>query len=197
PGELSLSQQFQVSRNCIREVLKALSLAHIVEAHRGNGTFITEDAISNINSPLLGASVMGAKSLWELKDVRDLLEGHVAFLAARHASQEQVEQLKKSLEAVPGENITEGHAGFHRMLAEIANNKLLTRILSSVQEEMDQLRVKYGKLPKAVLDTYTAEHEEIYRMVRDHQPEKAREAMQRHIDAAWTDTLYEGLMDRQ
>lgn len=195
PGEVALASQFMVSRNCIREVLKALALSNIVEARPGNGTFIMKDALEKIDGPQLGTLVMGTTSLWELKDIRTLLEGHVAYLAALHATDEQINLLQQTLTALPNENITEGHASFHRMLVHIANNSLLARLLASVQREMDQLRARYNKLPTGVLATYTEEHEAIYKMVKEHHPEEAREAMVKHIEAAWTDTLYEGLME--
>ena len=190
-----MASQFMVSRNCIREVLKALALSNIVEARPGNGTFIMKDALEKIDGPQLGTLVMGTTSLWELKDIRTLLEGHVAYLAALHATDEQINLLQQTLTALPNENITEGHASFHRMLVHIANNSLLARLLASVQREMDQLRARYNKLPTGVLATYTEEHEAIYKMVKEHHPEEAREAMVKHIEAAWTDTLYEGLME--
>ena len=196
PGELAMAQQFEVSRNCIREVRKALALANIVEAHPGSGTFVTSSALQNLEGPRLASSLFGSASLWELKDIRKLLEGHAAYLAAQLATDAQVEKLHKALAAKTGENITESHAGFHKVLLEIANNNLLSRILGSVQSEMDALRAKFGKLPQPILDTYTAEHTEIYQMVKEHNPEAARNAMLRHIDAAWTDTLYGDIKDR-
>lgn len=196
PGEMVMAQQFKVSRNCIREVLKALALADIIEAHPGSGTFVTPHALQNLEGPQLASSVIGNTSLWELKDIRGLLEGHAAYLAAQLANDEQIEKLHKALEPQLKENITESHAGFHKVLLEIANNQLLSRILASVQKEMDLLRAKYGRLPQGILDTYTVEHAEIYQMVKAHQPEAARDAMLRHIDAAWTDTLYEDVKEK-
>lgn len=193
PGEMVLAQQFQVSRNCIREVLKAMALANIVKAYPGSGTFVTENALQNIEGPQLASTAFGSNSLWELKEMRDLLEGHVAYLAAKRATPEQIKQLHDALEPPPGADITVAHQNFHRMLMDIAGNQLLSEIFTSVKTELNLLRKKYGLLPKEILTTYSQEHSEIYEMVKEHRPEAARAAMLKHIDAAWTDTLYEDL----
>ena len=42
PGEIALAEMFQVSRTCIREVLKALAYSGVVESRSGVGTFVKE-----------------------------------------------------------------------------------------------------------------------------------------------------------
>ena len=40
PGEIDLARRFEVSRNCVREALKALGHAGVVESKAGLGTFL-------------------------------------------------------------------------------------------------------------------------------------------------------------
>ena len=47
-SEAELGRTFQVSRNCIRESLKALELSGIIQSQPGRGTYLTEDALENI-----------------------------------------------------------------------------------------------------------------------------------------------------
>ena len=44
PGEQALASTFGVSRNCMREVLKALEHAGVVEAKPGHGTFLSPNS---------------------------------------------------------------------------------------------------------------------------------------------------------
>ena len=191
PNEQTLAKQFAVSRNSLREVLKALVLAGILEARPGQGTFLTQNAIHNLEAGNLASTVCGNASLWDLKEVRCLLEGHIAYMAAKRATKEQIEELAHALMTDDKEeNLTESHARFHKILAGAAGNSLLASMLMSVQREMDVLRQKYSLMPRATLETFTAEHTEIYRKVKACRPEEAREAMLKHIEDAWSDSLY-------
>lgn len=194
PGEQELAKTFLVSRNSIREVLKALVLSGVLEAHPGQGTFLTADAVSKLEGDSLASAIWGDASLWDMKEVRILLEGHIAYLAAKRATEQEVEDLRQSLCRVSAEeNITESHARFHRILSTMAGNPLLTNLLHSVQNKMDELRRRYSRMPQGVMNTYDEEHAYIYEMVKERRPEEARDAMIRHIEAAWTDSLYTDL----
>jgi Transcriptional regulators len=194
PGELELADRFHVSRNSIREVLKALVLSGVLKAHPGQGTFVTADAISKLDGDSLASTIWGDASLWDMKEVRLLLEGHIAYLAAKRATPDQLKKLKNALERVePDENITESHARFHGILSTMADNPLLTTLLNSVQNKMDEQRRLYSSMPRAALETFDQEHAYIFEMVKKGKPEEAREAMIEHIEAAWTDSLYADL----
>lgn len=194
PGEQELAKNFHVSRNSIREVLKALVLSGVLNANPGQGTFVTADAISKLDGDSLSSTIWGDASLWDMKEVRLLLEGHIAYLAAKMATPEQLNELKSALKRIASEeNITESHAHFHRILASMAGNPLLTSLLNSVQNKMDEQRRRYSFMPQAAMETFDKEHAYIYEMVKNRQPEEAREAMIKHIEAAWTDSLYADL----
>ena len=194
PGEQELAKQFQVSRNSIREVLKALVLSGVLEAQPGQGTFVTQDALVKLEGGGLASSIWGDASLWDMKEVRQLLESHIAYLAAKRATPEQLQALELSLRShAHDENITESHARFHQILSTMAGNPLLANLLRSVQGKMDELRERYSSMPQGVMDTFDEEHGYIFHLVKEHRPEEARDAMIRHIDDAWMDSLYAGL----
>ncbi|MDL2267032.1 FCD domain-containing protein [Desulfovibrio sp. OttesenSCG-928-G15] len=194
PGEQELARQFQVSRNSIREVLKALVISGVLEASAGQGTFLTADALQKLEGGGLASSIWGDASLWDMKEVRQLLESHIAYLAAKRATAEQVDELERALkQSEAGESLTETHARFHRILSTMAGNPLLTNLLQSVRTKMNELRKRYSTMPQSKMDNFGKEHEHIYHMVRERRAEEARAAMLTHIDDAWMDSLYEGL----
>ena len=191
PGEQELARQFQVSRNGIREVLKALALAGVLEAHPGQGTFLTRDALIKLEGGGLASTVLGDASLWELVEVRRLLEGHVTYLAAKRATDEDVVLLQQALQSrKPEETYKESDFRFHKILATMAGNGLLTSMLNSVRDRMDELRRHYSKLPGAVVKDFDREHREIFEKIRERDAEAARHAMMQHLDSAWMDALY-------
>lgn len=194
PGEQDLARQFEVSRNCIREVLKALRLSGVVEAYPGQGTFLTRDALQKMDGGGLATTVLGDASLWELMEVRQLLEGQVAYLVASRATDDEVAALESALETREPERVyKKSEFKFHTMLAAMAGNTLLTGILAQVQGRMDELRAKYAKMPGGVMGVFDQEHRSIYEAIRDRKPQDARQAMEQHIRNAWVDILYREL----
>lgn len=196
PGEQELAKQFQVSRNCIREVLKALGLSGIIEARVGQGTFLTKDALSRLEGGELTATVLGDASIWELVEVRAMLEGQVAFLAAKRATEDNIALLQKALQQRdPNESYKSSDFRFHAILSTMAGNSLLTSFSATVQSRMNELRKRYIKMPGKIVRTFDQEHADIYNMIKERRPEEAREAMIRHIDNAWVDALYAELQE--
>ena len=197
PGEQELAKQFQVSRNCIREVLKALSLSGVLEAFSCQGTFLTKDAMTKIEGHGLASTLMGDVSLSELKEVRLFLEGQMAYLAAKRADEAGLEILRKSLRSRnPEENYIDSDFRFHKALGALAGNTLLTHILNSIQNRLDELRSNYSKIPVDVVRDFDEEHAAIYDLVKEHKAEEAREAMLEHIDDAWFTSLYVELQEK-
>ncbi len=196
PGEQELAKRFEVSRNCIREVLKALGLIGVIEAHPGQGTFLTRDAVAKLEGGGLTASVLGDASLWELIEMRLLLEGQVAYLAAQRASAEEVELLRQALQdRTPEETYKESDFRFHKALATIAGNTLLKHFLDVVQGRIDEVRKRYKKMPGTIVRVFDREHKDIFESIRDRRPEDARQAIIQHIEGGWIDALYAELKD--
>ena len=194
PGEQELARQFEVSRNCIREVLKALRLSGVVEAYPGQGTFLTRNALQKLDGGGLATTVLGDASLWELMEVRQLLEGQVAFLVASRATDEDIGALASAIETREHDKVyKKSEFKFHTMLAAMAGNTLLTGILLQVQGRMDELRIQYAKMPGGVMGVFDLEHKTIYEAIRQRRPDDARQAMEQHIRNAWVDILYREL----
>lgn len=194
PGEQELARSFQVSRNCIREVLKALALAGVVASRPGQGTFLTPEALIKLDGGGLVSSVLGDASLGDLIEMRRLLEGHAAYLAAQQATPEALARLEHTLQArEPQVYYPDSDFRFHTVLASLSGNELLRSLLESVQERLDILREQYKKLPGSVVREFDCEHRDIYEKIRDGDAKGAREALVRHIDDAWMDVLYLGM----
>ena len=72
PGEIALAEMFQVSRTCIREVLKALAYSGVVESRSGVGTFVKEIP-SEAPSPAV--DLLSSTDYTQILEMRKLLEG--------------------------------------------------------------------------------------------------------------------------
>jgi DNA-binding GntR family transcriptional regulator len=130
PGERlvedRLSAELGVSRVPVREALRELSAEGLVRIERNRGASVTEV------TPQLVA---------ELVEVRALLEGLNARLAAQRHDPQIVRQLKEVLKrgnaaAVSGssEQLARLNAVFHERLAEASRNSVLLDVMRSLRE---------------------------------------------------------------
>lgn len=129
PGERLVEERFAeeygVSRNPVREAIRALSSEGLVEVPSRKGTYVAELAPEKVR---------------EIIEIRALLESHNARLAARHknpATLKSIETiLQKGRNAINAgrlKGLRELNDQFHEALAEAGNNSLLSEMLGSLR----------------------------------------------------------------
>lgn len=187
PGELALAEQFQVSRNCIREALKALSILKILEARSGQGTFVSEEALRQITNQELTEHLSENVSIIELMEIRILLETQLIRWAIERGTEEEFEKLKSIIEEERqfGRELSESslqpRAEFHRVLAEISGNSLAVKFLNSIRSEFDAQRKRYLDMTQDQWEDMMNEHEKILELIVNRDAEKAIAEMKRHL----------------
>ncbi|BCY08548.1 FadR/GntR family transcriptional regulator [Actinoplanes sp. L3-i22] len=128
PTEMELTQELGVSRNSVREGLRALVHAGLLGAKAGYGTFVT--ATSDL-APTL-ARRMEQDRRADVAEVRLLLEREGARLAATRATEQQIEDLRAALAArlaaTDGPGYASADIAFHRLLLEASGNALLAEL---------------------------------------------------------------------
>ncbi len=132
PGELDLAEELEVSRNSVREALRALVHAGMLGARAGYGTYVT--ATSDV-APALARRVDQDRAV-DVAEVRGILEREGARLAAGRASAEQVRALREALtaraSAADAGEYAAADIAFHRLLLETSGNALLAEIYRGV-----------------------------------------------------------------
>ncbi|WP_436534725.1 FadR/GntR family transcriptional regulator [Actinoplanes sp. HUAS TT8] len=128
PTEMELTQELGVSRNSVREGLRALVHAGLLGAKAGYGTFVI--ATSDL-APTL-ARRMAQDHRDDVAEVRLLLEREGARLAASRASDEQIAGLREALAArlaaTDGPGYAAADIAFHRLLLDASGNALLAEL---------------------------------------------------------------------
>lgn len=183
PGEMALAAKFEVSRNCIREVMKALTFFGIVDARAGQGTFLSENALRNIHNTELLRLISEQSSIIELMEVRLLIETQAVYWAAERCTEEDITELGDILEEekfllTPSLDI---NAKFHDAIVKLSGNRLLIQLYNSIRTEIAIQRKKFQKWPLEELKKFTAQHKEILHHIEQRNPQKARDLMQKHI----------------
>lgn len=182
PGEQALAATFGVSRNCMREVLKALEHAGVVEAKPGHGTFLCANADKIADGTGVASALFEASSYSDLMQIRRLLEGQAAYSAAERATPDDLEKLERILKGEEGESLDEIHDRFHETVVDISGNRLLKKMLESLRNEIREQRQFHYKV---LTDEDRLEHWKVLEAIKTRDSGKAWKAMLKHVDYFW------------
>ncbi|MBW8802860.1 MAG: FadR family transcriptional regulator [Catenulisporales bacterium] len=168
PPEQRLAADLGLSRNLMREAVKALVLARVLEIRRGDGTYVTslEPAILLEG---LGSAVelLRADTQLELTEVRRLFEPIATAVAAARISAAELGEVHRHLEAMQAakddvELLNRHDAAFHRAVLAATGNQTLASLLEGISSRTVRARVWRGLVDDAVADRTLAEHQAIY-----------------------------------
>src|SRR6266540_3146747 len=190
PPEQELADELGISRSPMREAVKALTLARVLEIRRGDGTYVTSLAPSLLLEGLGNAvALMHGGSVLELTEVRRLLEPAATGLAATRISPDQLAEvhslLKAMKEAVDDvERLTVLDAAFHRTVTAATGNETLTSLLDGISSRTLRARIWRGTVDRGVTDLTLAQHTAIYTALAAHDASVATAAALLHVDTS-------------
>lgn len=186
PAEAELSAQVGVSRGSLREAVRALVSAGVLDVRRGDGTYVTDLSPELLLSGL-GAAVelMGERSLLHLLETRRIIEPAVTALAAERADQRQLRQINRHLGLMAAahslEDLVRHDAHFHQAVAAASGNVVLSSILQGISTVTMRTRVWRGLIDDDARDRTIAEHRAIATAVAARQPRLAEAAALLHV----------------
>ena len=138
PPQRQLAAEMGIGMSSLREGLRSLVAAGILEVKPGRGTFVGDDPSGVVAKQLgLGFKLEGrvSRELWE---VRQLLELNVVALAAERATPQEIEQIENVLarmqSAVQAQNWHELERldlRFHLAIVDACHNNILSRLVRS------------------------------------------------------------------
>ena len=188
PGENSLSKSFNVSRNSIRESLKALQLTGILTSKPGKGTYVSKKALRNIHNLKLMSIIENDSTLIELMEARLIIEPDLIYLATQRVTDEDIEKLEKVIEkgekALKEKNYSfDIGMEFHMLILEISRNRILGDFMKSITDHLIAQRGKLmlEHLSEYILEVEMGEHKKMLEFIKKGNAEKAREYMRKHI----------------
>jgi GntR family transcriptional repressor for pyruvate dehydrogenase complex len=186
PSERLLAKQFGVSRTVIREAVRLLTGKGIIAARPGHGLAVTAVEASAV-SQSLSLFVHGNDSIDypKVHEVRAMLEVQVVALAARRATDGEIEQLRQvcdRMEVVLEDNeaASRNDLEFHRMLAAATHNELYEVLLDAVAAPLMEIRRETFTLPGRA-GVALAAHREILGCVAAGDVSAARRQMRAHL----------------
>lgn len=186
PKESELAAQLGLSRNSLREAVRALSQLRVLEVKQGDGTYVTslEPELLLASTSFVSHLLVGEAAL-ELFEVRRLLEGAAAALAAARidaAGKEALAgKLDRMIESETVEELVQVDVDFHAVIAQATGNTFLTSLLASLSSRTMRARMWRGREVDNALDVTRDEHRRIYEAIVNGDPELARAAAMAHI----------------
>lgn len=187
PSERRMSEEFGVSRNVVREALRALSEKGLVNIHTGKGVFVTIPDDGLIANKLETAIISSKYSLLDVLEVRESIELSVIKKASKLATEENITSLKKIYAKM--EECRKNATGFvandikfHSELAKCTKNRmyeLLTNVfLKLVDEKIFMLSMIY---PMRIESAQT-EHKDIIDAIEAHDSQRASSVIRVHLE---------------
>jgi GntR family transcriptional repressor for pyruvate dehydrogenase complex len=188
PGEIELAGMFEVSRNSVRESIKALELVGLLHSKSGRGTFVSDQAVFRIKQLHYASEPENEDALKEIMEARLIIEPGLAAIAAERASSEDIALLEASLDACISalENKTysfELGLAFHSHIFRISGNRILNNLFENMKETLIVTRRKifFKHIKETVLIEELNEHRSIVNYIKNRKAEQAGKAMKKHI----------------
>ena len=189
PTESELMSLFGVSRNSVREALKALQALNIVDIRHGFGTYVgTLSLESFVDGVVFRAAVRhrrGEASLYELLEVREALEaGLIADVAGKvpEADLATLRELVRTMEqeSAVGRVTAATDRAFHLALYRSVGNHLLSEVLDAFWAAFHRVREELREDREDPRVT-CARHHEILQALEAGDGARAAAAMREHF----------------
>ena len=186
PKESQLAAELGISRNSLREAVRALSQLRVLEVRQGDGTYVSslEPGLLLESTGFISHLLLGETEV-ELYEVRRILEAAAAALAAGRIDAQEKVDLGQSLERMRAaqsvEELVEADVAFHALIAKAAGNTVLTSLLASLSTRTMRIRLWHGRAADDALEETREEHRRIYEALIAGDPELARATATAHI----------------
>jgi GntR family transcriptional regulator, transcriptional repressor for pyruvate dehydrogenase complex len=186
PREADLAAELGLSRNSLREAVKALSLINVLDVRQGDGTYATSLAPSLLLEALsFIVDFHRDDTVLEFLEVRRILEPGATALAALRMSDGDKTKLGDILDSVavdsPVEDFVAADLEFHKKIAIGSGNSVLASLVDNMSMPTARARVWRGMTEPRAQERTLAEHRAIYQAIVNRDPDLARSWAIAHI----------------
>ncbi|MEV6583774.1 FadR/GntR family transcriptional regulator [Streptomyces sp. NPDC051582] len=186
PREADLADRLGLSRNSLREAVKALSLIRVLDVRQGDGTYVTSlepdlllDALAFVVDFHQDDTVL------DFLEVRRILEPAAAAMAARSMSQEEIDALGEVLagldEDASLDELIANDLEFHHRIADGSGNPVLCSLIEGLSGPTVRARIWRGMTEEGAVRRTRQQHQAIHDAIADRNPDLARAWATIHI----------------
>jgi GntR family transcriptional repressor for pyruvate dehydrogenase complex len=189
PSEKQLGEQFQVSKQTLRESMRALEHMGLIDVRKGvgGGAFIVEVdervAAQNLANYLYFKNL----TIADLSECRRIMEPYAAARAAERMSPSERNRLKQlndstrqNLKMQKWDQVSRDEIAFHRLIARQTDNPILILMLDFVETLLEDFK-KILKPDASFMESVLLAHEAIFGAIAAGNPALASEQMLAHV----------------
>ncbi|MBV7673946.1 FadR/GntR family transcriptional regulator [Streptomyces halstedii] len=186
PKESELAAELGLSRNSLREAVRALSLIRILDVRQGDGTYVTSlDPQLLLEALSFVVDFHRDDTVLEFLAVRRILEPAATAMAAARIGEDRLDALGAQLDALgPDPSVEELVASdleFHRGIVRASGNSVLCSLLDGLSGPTTRARVWRGLTQEDAVSRTLHEHRAILAALRDRDAEAARSWATVHV----------------
>jgi GntR family transcriptional regulator, transcriptional repressor for pyruvate dehydrogenase complex len=191
PGERSLALQMEISRPTLREAVKVLVDAGVLEVRRGpgGGMYVATDVVPT--ELVRHSASLRLAEIAAVLEARRMLEPRVAQLAAERATEEDLEALERSIDAmrrlVDGgwhprheDRFLQLDVQFHLALARATGNPMVETLMRTLFRQLEIARDMAMHIP-LVPEWTIGIHERTLAALRGGDPDEVAAVMDEHL----------------
>ena len=187
PTEQQFAGAYGVSRTVVREAVHQLKSQGLVRSRQGSGVFVTAPPAHRALA--FDPKVLESMSaVLQMVELRRVIEGEMAALAAQRATRAQVAELKRAMLAIDtatdsGELGVEQDLAFHRAIGEATGNPQFVRLLAILEAYLrDAMTVTkaYESMRDDFMEQVRTEHRAIVAAVAAGDARAARRSAIQH-----------------
>ncbi|MGC0419886.1 FadR/GntR family transcriptional regulator [Embleya sp. AB8] len=171
PAEKELAERLGLSRNSLREAVRALTLMRVLQTRRGDGTYVTSlDPELLLGTMSIVVDLHHDSTIRHFLEVRRFLEPEATAMAALRIVPEELAELAALITEGEGllaatpidlDRMAANGNAFHRLIARASGNPVLAMIIETVSGKTIRADVWCGAAQEADLRVTLAEHRAI------------------------------------
>lgn len=170
--ESQLADVIGVSRNTVKKALLELEKEQLVDIEINKGAKIKSFSMDEVMNYL---------------EIREVLEGLIIRSSAERITDEQLKRLHVLLNQME-QGIKEGdlerhpklNQEFHKLIYEASKNPQAVNLVTTIKTQLIRHYFRIILIPGRHKNTIV-EHDQIYKALENHNPDKAEEAIKKHI----------------
>jgi GntR family transcriptional repressor for pyruvate dehydrogenase complex len=186
-----LAEEFGVSRGSVREAIRVLEHAGVLEVRMGSGTYVTEHATSKATQLRVTAAERGEFSPLDIVVARRAVEPAAARLAAQNARPPELQRLRELVEQqsdriVRGIDPQDVDMEFHLTIGRATRNAVMEALIVQIvdilrQRFWSELKSQSVRYP-GERERYLGHHRSILAKLEQRDGNGAARLMQKHLD---------------
>jgi len=188
PGERELAEQFSISRIAVREALRSLESAGVVEVRTGiNGGFYIRSSsnVDGITQSVQDMVTLGQVSIANLTEARVEMMSMAIRLACARATEEELDAIETDVEhhtelfkSGGGSRNSKSVIEFYRLIAKATHNEVIVLMVDALSEIIRDMLARIDPQPRKDIMQV---RRKVIALMRQRDAEGASTAMRNHL----------------